>query len=90
MGTGGFGSRVGGAAVAQGAAWLADAQTRKLRAWRAVDVGPESSWRYPLPARTASAMLDLARTLASGPVPLVETRLADHDRLTWSSDFAPL
>jgi alpha-ketoglutarate-dependent taurine dioxygenase len=35
-------------------------------------------------------MLDLARTLASGPVPLVETRLAESDRLTWSGDFAPV
>jgi alpha-ketoglutarate-dependent taurine dioxygenase len=35
-------------------------------------------------------MLDLARELASGSVPLVETRLPECDRLTWSGDFAPV
>ena len=69
---------------------LRDAKTLKLRAWRAADVGPESSWRYPLPAQCAGALLDLARELASGPRPLVETRLADSDRLAWSDDFAPV
>jgi len=69
---------------------MRDAQTMKARAWRAADAGPESSWRCPLPPRGTGPLLDLARTLASGPVPLVETRFADSDRLAWSGGFAPV
>jgi hypothetical protein len=85
-----FGTRIGGRVVVEDAALLPDAETMKPRAWRAADVGPESSWRYPLPSGSTGAMLELARTLASGPAPLVETWLADRDRLAWSGDFAPL
>jgi alpha-ketoglutarate-dependent taurine dioxygenase len=85
-----FGTRIGGRVVVEDAALLPDVETMKPRAWRAVDVGPESSWRWPLLAGSAGATLELARTLASGLVPLVETQLAAHDRLAWSSDFAPL
>jgi alpha-ketoglutarate-dependent taurine dioxygenase len=35
-------------------------------------------------------MRELAGTLTSGPRPLVNTRLAEYDRLSWSSDIAPL
>jgi hypothetical protein len=35
-------------------------------------------------------VLDLARTLACGPVTLVETQLGERDRLAWSVDFAPV
>ena len=58
------------------------------RTWRSADAGPEASWRFPLPSDSAAAMLDLARTLASERVPLVDTRLAERDRLAWSGDFA--
>jgi hypothetical protein len=74
--------------VGQQAQWLRDAGTMKVRAWRAVDAGPESSWRYPVPPHNARALVDLARTLATGPVPLVEARLAESDRLALSSSFA--
>ncbi len=60
----------------------------KARAWRAADAGPESLWRCRLPPRSAGPLIDLARTLASGPVPLVETRLADPDRLGCSGGLA--
>ena len=43
--------------------------------------------RFPHAAR---AVLELARKIASGPVPLVETRLGDSDRLAWAGDFAPV
>jgi alpha-ketoglutarate-dependent taurine dioxygenase len=35
-------------------------------------------------------MLELASKLSSEPVPLVDTRLAESDRLAWSGDFAPV
>ena len=70
--------------------WLPDAETVKARAWRAADGGTESSWRFPLPSVEAEAMLDLARSLASAPGPLVDTRLADRDRRAWSAAFAPV
>ncbi len=69
---------------------LTDAKTMNARAWRSDNAGPESSWRIPLPSRSAGAILDLARTLASGPLPLVDTRLTDGDRLAWCADFAPV
>jgi alpha-ketoglutarate-dependent taurine dioxygenase len=72
------------------AASLPFAATMKGRAWRAADLGPESSWRCPLPARSAAAILELARELASGRVSLVETQLSDRDRLAWSADYAPV
>jgi alpha-ketoglutarate-dependent taurine dioxygenase len=74
--------------VSEEAPWRQVAEIRKARAWRGADAGPESSWRYPLPLGCAGALLELARTLASGAVPLVETRLADSDRRAWSGDFA--
>ncbi|MGO9469014.1 MAG: TauD/TfdA family dioxygenase [Isosphaeraceae bacterium] len=70
------------------APWLRHAETMKARAWLAADAGRESSWRCPLHPRNAGAIFDLARTIASGPVPLVETRLADSDRLAWSGGLA--
>ncbi len=76
--------------MSQEAPWLRNTETMKARAWHAADAGPETSWRHPLPRRSAGALLDLAHTLASGPVPLVETRLADSDRHAWSGDFARL
>ena len=75
--------------MAEQAAWLANAETTKAWAWRAADLGPESSWRCSLRTCTARAVLDLARTLAGGPVPIVETRLGDSNRLAWSGDLAP-
>ena len=65
-----------------------DATTTNARAWRAVDAGPESSWRIPLSASSAGGLLDLADKLARRPVPLVDTHLSDSDRLVWSSHFA--
>jgi alpha-ketoglutarate-dependent taurine dioxygenase len=85
-----FASRSGGRMVAQDTPLLLGVNTVVRRAWRAADVGSESSWRWPFPPRCAGAMLELARTLAGGPVPLVETQLANCDRLAWSFDFAPL
>ena len=76
--------------VSQQAPWPRDVQTMKARAWRTADAGPESSWRYTLPSRCAGAVVDRARALATGGVPLVDTRLADSDRLGWSGDFAGL
>ncbi len=74
--------------MGRGVPWLRDAGTMNARAWRAADAGPEPLWRFPLSARSAAALMDVARTLASGPVPLVDTRLADSDRLAWADDFA--
>jgi alpha-ketoglutarate-dependent taurine dioxygenase len=62
----------------------------KAREWRAADAGPEASWRCPLPRCSAEALLDRARTLSRGSVPLAETRIADSDRLAWSAGFAPV
>jgi len=76
--------------VAQEASWLRQAEKLKARAWRAADAGMESSCRCRLPASSAGALLDLARALASGPLPLVETRLPEGDRLDWSGGFAPV
>ena len=45
---------------------------------------------YSASLAQAGAILDLARTLASGPLPLVDTRLTDGDRLAWCADFAPV
>jgi len=61
--------------VGQEALWLRAAETMNARAWRPADAGPESSWRCPLPPQSAGALLNLARALASGPAPLVETRV---------------
>jgi alpha-ketoglutarate-dependent taurine dioxygenase len=58
------------------------------RAWRTADVGQESSWRFALPPARAAVMLDAASTLAIAPGTLVDTRLAESDRLAWSADFA--
>jgi alpha-ketoglutarate-dependent taurine dioxygenase len=74
--------------MSQQALWPPDAETMNMRAWRAADAGAELSWRFPLPSRSAGALLDLAKSLATGPVPLVESRLADSDRLAWAGDFA--
>jgi hypothetical protein len=74
--------------VSEEAPWRQVAEIMKARTWNAVDAGPESSWRYPLPLGCAEALLELARRLARGAVPLVETRLADSDRRAWSGDFA--
>ncbi len=45
-----------------------------------------------LPASPAQrrALLEMARALASDTVPLVETRIADRDRLAWSGEFTPV
>jgi alpha-ketoglutarate-dependent taurine dioxygenase len=58
--------------------------------WSAADAGAESSWRFALPESCERAAVDLARALASGSMALVETRLADRDRLAWSGDLIPV
>ena len=74
--------------MSHGAPLLRVAEIMKARAWRAADVGPESSWRYPLPARCARPLIEVARALAGGPVPLVETRLVENDRFAFYGDLA--
>jgi Taurine catabolism dioxygenase TauD, TfdA family len=56
-------------------------------AWRVDDVGPESSWRLPLPANRFEEWIALAQDLARSATPLVETRLPDEVRRAWSEDF---
>jgi hypothetical protein len=71
-------------------AWLSTRGYSKVKAWRADDVGPESSWRCPLPPRCADELVVLARELAEGPTPLVETRLSAAQRADWARDWAPI
>jgi alpha-ketoglutarate-dependent taurine dioxygenase len=67
-----------------------DARSAKAREWRAADAGSEVLWHFPIPARITKPLLSLARTLASEPVPLVETGLTDSDRLAMSGDLGPV
>ncbi|MGP0067541.1 MAG: TauD/TfdA family dioxygenase [Isosphaeraceae bacterium] len=57
-------------------------------AWRAGNVGPESSWRLPLPAHCAEALIALAHDLSRSATPLVATRISDESRRVWSEEFA--
>jgi alpha-ketoglutarate-dependent taurine dioxygenase len=70
--------------------WLRAAETVAARAWRAADAGVESRWRHAFPAGCARALLDLAKSVASGPIPLVETQLAESDRSAWANDLTPV
>jgi alpha-ketoglutarate-dependent taurine dioxygenase len=70
--------------------WVSDVEMTNAPAWRAADVGPESSWRFRLPDRAAATLLELSRELAVGPKPLVDTQLSVGDRAAWSADFAPV
>jgi hypothetical protein len=60
------------------------------RVWRACGVGPESSWRFPLPAQCAGGLADLAERLTRAPLPVVETKIEEAKRRKWSALFAPL
>jgi hypothetical protein len=73
--------------MARDHAWLPESQDARAKAWRADDVGPESSWRLPLPDHCSEALIALAHDLTRAATPLVETRLADEVRRAWSEDF---
>lgn len=73
--------------MSQQVQWLRDAATAKARTWGGADVGAESGWRQRLSSHSAAAMLDRAHSIASGSVPLVETKLSESDRVAWAGDF---
>ena len=68
-------------------AGLTESTDASARAWRADDVGLESSWRCPLSESCSEALIALAHDLARSATPLVGTRLADEVCRVWSEEF---
>jgi alpha-ketoglutarate-dependent taurine dioxygenase len=60
------------------------------KAWRADSVRDGGPWSYPLPEGVAGDLCRLARGLAAGDRPLVETRLPEADRAAWAGAFRPV
>jgi alpha-ketoglutarate-dependent taurine dioxygenase len=73
--------------VANDHAWLTESPDASAKAWRADNLGLESSWRFPLPENCSEGLLALAHDLVRSSTPLVETRLANEIRRVWSEEF---